>query len=103
MNLLKKAPKRWPTMLLSALLSTPWVGACTPKPPTPNPTPSEPSPCEAYCAHLRALGCPQAAPTAKGATCEEICINIENSGYVQSARECSMRAMSCAEIDVCED
>ncbi len=100
-----KPPNLWPTLIFALLTSMPWAIACGPTPPEPKP-PIDPSvvSCADYCRHIRdELHCPQGAPTKKGASCEVVCGNVENSGYVQNARACSMRAQTCAAVSACEE
>jgi hypothetical protein len=80
------------------------VGCPEPQPPRPTPNDGGVVTCEDYCRHIRdELHCAQGQPTKKGATCEQVCGNIENSGYVQNARTCSMAARSCEAVDICEN
>lgn len=82
------------------------IGAvgCPPTPP-PNP-PSAPDAgagsCPLVCDHLRALSCPGGAPTPEGATCEQVCQTIQESGIVHWNLTCRAAASTCAAIDACD-
>jgi hypothetical protein len=71
-------------------------------------TPVEPDPeqsafdCASACARLRELGCPEAENTAGGATCEQVCDNVQSSGIVSWDLACRSRAPSCPAVDLCE-
>lgn len=84
-----------------ALIGCPSPGPVPPPGPEtdaagPNPT------CVAYCAHVTELGCPQAKPTPKGATCTEVCENVQGSGYASLDLRCGFQAKSCAGVTACE-
>jgi hypothetical protein len=88
--------------------------------PTPQPTPPDPwdgpgpdSPADASppppvtgascadaCAKLAALGCPEAKPTAKGATCVEVCQNTLGSP-VSLQPDCVVHASDCPAAAAC--
>jgi len=85
-----------------------FVTAC---PPPPAPTPPTPdaadsggpsATCEAWCSHAADLKCEAAKPTAKGATCTVVCLNVQNSGVVVWNLRCRVAATSCALADECE-
>ena len=59
------------------------------------------SPCYLACKKLAALGCPEAKPTAAGATCTQVCANIEASGVVSMGPDCVARAGSCVSARAC--
>lgn len=97
---------------LSLLAST-----CTHGDPiAPSPTPSDvvpfpPSPigvaggsgCSAACAKLARLGCPEAKPTPKGASCVEVCANTQgDSSPVSLQTDCVVRAGSCDDAKACQ-
>jgi len=66
-------------------------------PPAPSPTGSS---CADACAKLAALGCPEAKPTAKGASCTEVCQNTLGSP-VSLQPDCVVRASDCAAAEAC--
>jgi hypothetical protein len=70
-------------------------------PPVPTPAPGVAT-CAAVCANMTALNCPSAKPTAKGATCEQVCTNFQNSGITKLNLGCRASAVSCAAADACE-
>ena len=84
-----------------------------PEPPSPwdNPSDAQPqpedvdgaahTPCYLACQKLKALGCPEAKPTAAGATCVQVCTNIESSGVVTMGPECVAKAESCSIAKAC--
>ena len=67
----------------------------------PEPSPADPESCEAACARLAELGCPEAEPTPEGATCTEVCENVEHSGAVTLNPACVVGIDSCDELDPC--
>lgn len=71
---------------------------CHPRPPTPPPGTAT---CADYCNRLAQLKCPDAKPTAEGATCEAVCQNIQESGIVDLNLDCRIEAASCAAADAC--
>ncbi len=77
---------------------------CTPTPPIPPVTPTTdagaPS-CASACATLRALRCPAAETTPRGATCVDVCQNVQSSGIVAFDLPCLARARTCAEASAC--
>lgn len=58
--------------------------------------------CAAYCSHAERLGCDQGKPTAKGATCTEVCSNLQTSSYSKLDLRCGYNAQTCQAMDVCE-
>jgi hypothetical protein len=106
-------------LLLSALLaSTCEVGpfpkpAPQPSPPSPWDTPSDAAtppdevdaashtPCYLACQKLASLGCPEAKPTAAGATCTQVCNNAESSGVLSMNPSCVAHAESCSIAKAC--
>jgi hypothetical protein len=73
--------------------------------PAPNPEPQPDRPatptCADVCKRLFDLGCPAAKPTPQGATCVDVCLNVQNSGVVSWDLKCRARATSCAIFDRC--
>jgi hypothetical protein len=96
---------------LCALLTALLVGtsAC---PPGPGPVPPAPpqdagldasaATCGSACDRWRELGCEQAEDTADGATCEDVCDNIQSSGIIEWDLACRASVADCAAIDACE-
>lgn len=68
--------------------------------PIPTGTPSD---CQDACDNLRKLHCPAGDPTAKGASCEAVCINTESSGYASMNPRCEAKATSCDAADACSE
>lgn len=75
------------------------LAACPPTPP-PTPPPGAAT-CQDLCLHLTRLNCEAAKPTAEGATCIEVCLNLQNSGIIARDLDCAVRAQSCAAVDAC--
>jgi len=86
-----------------------------PEPPSPWDTPGDAeappeevdgathTPCYLACAHLKALGCPEAQPTAAGATCTQVCANNESGpGGTSLAPSCVLAAESCSLARKCQ-
>ena len=84
----------------------------------PRPGPIEPAPVvdqktepeagiEGTCAHacdrLRVLGCREAEPTPRGATCEDVCENIQSSGFIEWDLACRAAIQGCEAVDLCEN
>ena len=74
--------------------------------PAPGPSPSTTSTtgaatCTTACARLSELGCEASKPTAKGATCAEVCENAERNGLVRWGVDCVVSAASCEVADEC--
>jgi hypothetical protein len=71
-------------------------------------TPVDPDPeqrefdCRSACARLRELHCPAAEDTVGGATCEQVCINVQESGFIAWDLECRSVAVSCDMVERCE-
>lgn len=84
------------------------VGATTCRslpPPAPDPAvdpPAGEADCGAACARASALGCEAAEPTPEGASCEQVCREVQDSGIVRWDLECRASAQSCEETDRCE-
>lgn len=83
-------------------------------PPSPKPPPSDadagivivdrdagPATCERACAHARDIHCPVGDPTPKGASCEVVCGNVQDSGSVAHDLACWISAASCARLNAC--
>lgn len=58
-------------------------------------------PCERACQRLAALGCEEAQPTDDGASCVDVCSNVEGSGAVTLDPECVVQIAQCEDIDAC--
>ena len=90
-------------MLIAATLVScrcTWPPVPTPSP-TPTPSPDGGATCATACEHLGSLGCKASTPTAKGATCTEVCENAESGGYVSWGVDCVVAAPSCSAADEC--
>ncbi len=78
---------------------------CPPAPPPVTPDASDaaaaPGTCAAVCQNGRRLGCPFAQPTPQGASCEEVCSNVQGTGIATWDLGCRSAASSCAAIDAC--
>jgi len=82
------------------------AGCPKPVPPPVNPTPdaadAAPAVCTAaadvcaYCAHMRALRCPEGQATPKGASCEDVTTNVQSLDYARMDLACRTKAGSCA-------
>jgi hypothetical protein len=74
--------------------------------PHPAPPPVPPTPviasCATVCAHETDLGCPAARSTPNGATCEDVCRNVQTSGIITWDLACRSTAPTCSAIDACE-
>ena len=107
-------------LLLSSLLaSTCELGpfpkpAPQPEPPSPWDSPADAAlpapeevdaaahtPCYLACKQLEKLGCPEAKPTTGGATCTQVCTNVESSGVVSFNPSCVASAKNCAQAKAC--
>ncbi|MBV9074163.1 MAG: hypothetical protein JOZ10_11055 [Acidobacteria bacterium] len=88
--------KRLALLLLLAACPKPTPG------PTPVPAATDAAPtCASVCQHMAELGCPAAQPTPHGASCEDVCANLQASGSAAYNLPCMLRATSCAAIDGC--
>ncbi len=100
--------------LACALLAQACAVGPSPKP-TPQPEPPSPwdnpppeardaapsSGCAAACQRLASLGCQESQPTAKGASCVDVCQNAEDSGVISLGPDCIVHADSCASAKAC--
>lgn len=85
-------------MKLRAVLFLLALAACRPpKPPEPPPGAT----CLSACANLVRHDCPAAKPTAKGASCRDVCENFQSSGIAKLNLACMSTAEGCAAIDAC--
>jgi hypothetical protein len=57
-------------------------------------------PCEAFCQHLRALGCKEGEPLRDGTSCETFCINTQEAGHNLHI-PCILERQSCTELQKC--
>lgn len=64
--------------------------------------PEGPATCASACERLKQLRCPAASQTAEGAACEEVCLNVMDSGVISWNLDCRIKATSCAAVDACE-
>lgn len=71
-------------------------------PPKPPPPPPGAATCQDVCRHYTELGCEAARPTAEGASCAEVCHNVQDSTVVRWDLDCRARAVTCAAADACE-
>ncbi len=60
-----------------------------------------PADCAAACAHMRKLGCEEGKPTPKGATCEDVCNNVEASGTITLHPACVVKIERCDQVESC--
>ncbi len=56
--------------------------------------------CQAYCQHLRALGCKEGAPLQSGTSCETFCIDTQKAGH-DLRMACVLKIKSCGELQSC--
>lgn len=75
-----------------------------PPPHVPDPKPeldgAAPATCEAVCAHWADLSCEEAKPTPAGASCVDVCDNLQQ-GNLKEDLECQVAVTSCDQIDGC--
>lgn len=76
--------------------------ACATTPPGPSPDPQEAT-CAGMCARMAALDCPAAQDTPNGATCVQVCENVQATGIARWDLECRVAAPTCEAIDNCEN
>lgn len=67
----------------------------------PGPNEGDPESCADACARLAELECPEAEPTPEGASCVEVCENVEGSGTVTLNPACVIGITACAQVDAC--
>jgi len=58
--------------------------------------------CHDVCKRGEQLDCSWALPTLEGATCIEVCQNVQSSGIVNWDLDCRVTAKTCNEVDECE-
>jgi len=100
-------------LVLAVLVFVPALmacGACRENPVTP-PDPADGGaggapvvvlePCERGCLRLAELGCEEAEPTDEGASCVDVCRNVEDSGAVTLEPECVAQIAQCEDVDAC--
>ena len=56
--------------------------------------------CQAYCQHLRTLGCKEGEPLQSGTSCETFCVDTQKAGH-DLRTACVLRIRSCGEIQSC--
>ena len=56
--------------------------------------------CQAYCQHLRTLGCKEGAPLASGTSCETFCVDTQKAGH-DLRMACVLKIQSCGEVQSC--
>lgn len=86
---------------LRLLLLVLFVAACSAVP-APHPRPEPTVTCVDVCARGVELGCAFALPTEGGASCVEVCENVQSSGIIEWDLACRSAASSCEAIDLCE-
>ena len=59
--------------------------------------------CALFCGHMRELGCVQGKPTPKGASCEEVCLNVQQSEFAKLDLRCGYDARTCEAATACEN
>lgn len=57
--------------------------------------------CAASCAHRAELGCLDATPSPKGATCETMCEDVNKSGLAKWPTDCLVVTRTCDEGRSC--
>lgn len=85
----------WLTLLLLGMILT----ACPRPVPVPHP-PEDTDQCPAACERLRELGCEEGSPLEDGTTCEQFCIDTQESGHALNPT-CVKSINSCEEIESC--
>lgn len=65
------------------------------------PEPAPTADCGAACANLQSLGCPAGDPTPDGATCEEVCVVVQEEPGPELPLRCIIDADSCDAADDC--
>jgi hypothetical protein len=72
--------------------------------PPPKPVPPETQvTCAEVCQHWEKLGCEEAEPTPNGGTCEDVCLNVQESGIISWDLDCRAEIASCDQVDSCEE
>lgn len=78
---------------------------CTPAPvvlpPKERPEAGTPADCDAACGRLRALDCEEGKSTPGGGTCEDVCLNVQQSEATALDLACVVRAGSCSAANAC--
>ncbi len=80
---------------------SPWDSPADAAPPPEDLDAAAHTPCYLACRQLTKLGCKEAEPTAAGATCTQVCANIESSGVVSMYPNCVAGAESCSIARAC--
>ena len=88
------------TLLASSLLALTLTAACEPTHPSPPPYRPNTS-CADACAHRAALGCLDAQPTKKGASCGTVCEEANASGLARWPTDCLVATRTCEEGRSC--
>lgn len=95
----------WLVVMTTVIVAV--LTSCTPRPPVP-PQPIPPNSdsgteitCADVCRHLSGMMCPSAEPTKNGATCVEVCENVQSSGTMTFDMKCLITAPSCKAADEC--
>jgi hypothetical protein len=79
------------------------LGACPPKPIPPQPPIHDgDATCADACARAREMECEFAKPTPNGATCEDVCQNIQDKGLFSLDLDCRVAARTCKQAEACE-
>lgn len=58
--------------------------------------------CADVCQRGAAMGCAFSRPTANGASCETVCLDVQRGGDFSLDLECRARATTCDETELCE-
>jgi hypothetical protein len=94
------------SLFATALILAVAVQGCPPPPP-PNPPPAPTNDggvalpgCPAACENMRRLGCDIGKPTARGASCEDVCANAQANG-IDFRTSCLASAASCEAAESC--
>ena len=82
------------TFAVPILLLLGIAGNCQPDPSQPKP-PAPHEVCMSACERLGELGCPEAEPTKKGATCVQVCVETESTGWTTMHPSCIAAAKTC--------
>lgn len=56
--------------------------------------------CQAYCQHLRTLGCKEGEPLKSGTSCETFCVDTQKAGH-DLRIGCVLKTPSCGEVQSC--